>query len=331
MPTSFSPPGVLHEPVTHRRAFSVLGLAALLTTVFVVGHLPFISGTMDGIDSANFILAVDRYDPGSHQPHPPGFPVHVALGRVVNSAFQALAPAGPEGEFGSVGARLRMWSVICGALAIFSLIWIATGLGASAWRGALVAALAATCPLFWITAMRPLSDVPGLFFAILSQALALAASNAANKDDAGSRIGVEWRLLPAAAIAGLAVGVRVQTALLTMPLLALVTVGIARRSGPAVIARVSVAVLSGVLVWAVPMIGAVGGPAEYVRLLTTVASVDLEGVELLATHPSLRLLARALVRTLIVPWGSGALGWVAVGLAVLGALRLARHNRRALG
>ena len=63
---------------------------------------------------------------------------------------------------------------------------------------------------------------------------------------------LECRLLGAAVIAGLAVGVRVQTALLTMPLLALVTLCLARRRGPAIVAQVSLGVISGLLAWAVP-------------------------------------------------------------------------------
>ena len=340
MPTSFLPRPVLpHAADENRRMRVVVAFAAMLTTAFVVGHVPFIPGTLDDVDSTNFVLAVDRYDPGAHQPHPPGFPVHVALGRVVNSVFQTFSPTGAESDLGSVAASLRMWSVICGALAVFSLMWIATGLGATPSRSALVAALTATCPLFWVTAMRPLSDLPGLCFSMLSQGLALAAYNemapraveTTGPADKRSRIRLEYRLLGAAVIAGLAVGVRVQTALLTMPLLALVTLLFARHRGPAIIAQVSLAVMGGVLAWAVPLIGVVGGPAEYLRLMTTAAAHDVQGVEMLATHPGPRLLALALFRTFIVPWGSDVLGWSAFGLAALGAFRLARHNRQALG
>ncbi len=340
MPTSFPPDHVLrHAPAEGHHVPAVVMFAAVLTVAFVAGHVPFIPGTRDGIDSANFVLAVDRYDPGSHQPHPPGFPVHVALGRVVNSVYRALAPEGSQVETPTAAASLRMWSVVSGALAVLALMWIATGLGVSASRAWLVGALAATCPLFWITAMRPLSDVPGLFFSMVSQALALAAYNqgAARAPDTigpagrGSRLPLDYRLLGAATIAGVAVGLRVQTALLTLPLLALVTLVHVRRSGLAAILHVLLAVMVGLLVWAVPMMATVGGPGEYLRLLTTVSADDMQGVEMVATHPSPRLLVLALLRTFIVPWGSPLLGWSAFALAALGALMLAKHNRRALG
>ena len=310
-------------------------LASLLIAAFVAGHVPFIAATSDGIDSANFTLAVSHYDPALHQPHPPGFPLHVAIGRLVAQAYQTLAPAASEGEIAAAG--LRMWSVISGALAVLSLTWIAAALGASAPRGVLVSALAATCPLFWITAMRPLSDVPGLCFSLLSQALALAAYDRRGREPAKTAseassvsVSVNYRLLGAAVVAGLAVGVRVQTALLTLPLLLFVTLIEARRGRLSAVVHIPVAIACGMLAWAVPMMLAVGGPNEYLRLLTTVAVDDIQGVDMIATNPSARLLALALLRTFIIPWNSPVLGWCMFGLAAVGAFVLAHENRRAL-
>ena len=315
---------------------AIVGIVGLLAAAFVAAHVPFVSQTLDGIDSANFTLAVDRYDPRLHQPHPPGFPVHVALGRLVNSTYRMLVPDAAAME--AAATSLRMWSVFSGGLAVVSITWVALGLGVSAWRAFLVAAFAATCPLFWITAMRPLSDVPGLLFAVLAQALTLAAYNhglARTRIETASEMRQWWarlqyRWLAAALVAGVAVGVRVQTALLTAPLLALLTVLHARRAGPAVVLQVIGAFTVGVLAWAVPMIATLGGPSEYLRLLTTVAVDDVQGVEMFATHPTPRLLALALVRTFIVPWRSPVLGWVALALAGCGAVALARYRPRAL-
>jgi hypothetical protein len=324
-------------PRVAARGVAGLLLPSLLMAAFVIGHAPYIATTLDGIDSANFTLAVDRYDPGLHQPHPPGFPLHVAIGRLVTQAYQTLGAA--SGDAGTAAAGLRIWSVISGALAVLSLMWIAAMLGASASRGVLVAALAATCPLFWITAMRPLSDVPGLCFSLLSQALALSAYDRRLRESAAAaafersavRAVVNDRLLKAGVVAGLAVGIRVQTAVLTLPLLLFVTLIEARRGRRSVVVRMPIAIACGMLAWAVPMILAVGGTSEYVRLLTTVAVDDIQGVDMIATNPSARLLAMALFRTFIIPWNSPVLGWCAFGLAAVGAWTLARGNRRALG
>ncbi|MGH9386560.1 MAG: hypothetical protein ACRD2N_19990 [Vicinamibacterales bacterium] len=312
-------------------------LVAVLTTVFVAGHVLLIPETPDGIDSANFIMAVDGYNPRLHQPHPPGFPVHVALGRLVTSAYRVFTPG--VDDTGTAAASLRIWSVICGTLAIFAVMWVALGLGVSASRATLVTALAISCPLFWVTAMRPLSDVPGLLFATTSQALSLAAYNngaAARAKEAVPAVlssfgRLEYRWLAAAFVAGVAVGLRVQTALLTVPLLTVVTLLHARRAGVAIIPQVLGALVVGVLAWLVPMTTSIGGAAEYLRLITTVASDDVQGVEMLATSPTLRLFAFALMRTFIIPWGSYALGWSAFVFTVLGAIALAKRDRRALG
>ena len=304
---------------------AALVLAGVLAIGFAAGHLAFMPGTRDGIDSANFVLAVDDYSPQAHQPHPPGFPVHVALGRVVTSVYRAIAPTGTGHEAAAV-LSLRLWSVVSGVLAILALLSVAAGLGASPPRAALVAALAATCPLFWITAMRPLSDLPGLLFALLSQALALAAHSRSTQPGRGAAM----RLVGAALIAGIAVGVRLQTALLTVPVLMLVIVLRGRRRAHAgVMAPALLAFGLGLAVWGIPMLVTVGGPSEYLRLLTTVAVDDVQGVEMVATHPGLRLLAQALVRTFIVPWGPAMLGYLAFGLSVLGGLALLKRNRRA--
>jgi hypothetical protein len=337
VPTSFPAAGALrtaHAGLNHVSVASLL--AATLVTAFVAGHVPFVRDTLDGIDSANFVLAVDRYDPGQHQPHPPGYPVHVALGRLVNTAIKAFTPEGSLGEWAAPAASLRIWSVLSGALAVSSLMWIAIELGAPVTRAWLVAALAAACPLFWITAMRPLSDVPGLSLALISQALALAADNhrraqrAAAFDSHVTDGRANYLLVAAGLLAGIAVGVRLQTALLTLPLLALVTGLRVWHGDRRAIALVPSAVAVGVLVWGLPMMSAVGGIGEYFRLVTTIAADDVQGVDMLATRPSPRLLALALFRTFIVPWGSPVLGAAVLGLAALGALALVRHNRRVL-
>ena len=293
---------------------------ASLAVIFIAGHLPLMRETLDGIDSTNFVLAVDGYDPRLHQPHPPGFPVHVALGRVVTAAYRAIFSAD---EIGTAATSLRLWSALSGSLTVVAMMWVALGVGLSRWRSAIATALLTVCPLFWMTAMRPLSDVPGLLFAMLSQALLFAASTA------GASRQSWW--LAAAFAAGIAAGVRVQTMLLTLPLLALLAALHLRRSGVRPIALIVVAFVVGVLVWAVPLVISLGGPQEYVRLLTTVAADDVDGVELLATDFTPRLIALALTRTFLVPWGSILIGAVVIVAALAGAMNLIRHERRVLG
>src|SRR6185295_18991520 len=66
--------------------------------------------------------------------------------------------------------------------------------------------LGVTSPLYWFTAARPLSDMPGLAAALAVQALTLGATTTHG-------------LCVAAFSAGLATGIRSQVAWLTVPLL----------------------------------------------------------------------------------------------------------------
>ena len=297
-----------HWLETHRARVLLMALAGVLAAIFVAGHVRLVPETLDGIDSTNFMLAVDGYNPRLHQPHPPGFPVHVALGRVVTSAYRAVIAE--EHEIGTAAASLRIWSVISGGLTIVVMMWLATEIGIAAWRAAIATALVMLCPLFWITAMRPLSDVPGLLFATTAQALALCAFNRRQN----------WLWVAAAFVAGLTVGVRVQTTLLTLPVFGVLVVLHIKRAGVRIVPAVLLALLAGLLVWAIPLALTLGGPGEYFRLLTTVAADDVQGVEMLTTQFSPRLLAAALIRTFVVPWGSVPVGAVVVGLAVAGAI-----------
>src|SRR5688500_13108136 len=72
-------------------------IAAVVTALFIAGHAPLIPSTPDGIDSANFTLAIEQYDPRLHQPHPPGYPVHVALARLVSDVYRVLPSTGADG------------------------------------------------------------------------------------------------------------------------------------------------------------------------------------------------------------------------------------------
>ena len=39
------------------------------------------------LDSVNFALALQRFDPAVHQPHPPGYFLYVCLGKLSNAIF----------------------------------------------------------------------------------------------------------------------------------------------------------------------------------------------------------------------------------------------------
>jgi hypothetical protein len=285
------------------------GLAAL-AVLFLLAHLFHLPPALEDIDSVNFALGVRDFDVARHQPHPPGYPVFIALGKISTAVLRALPVTSPESK------ALALPGVLAGAL----LIPLLFGLFRRLADGAAVAwwAMAVTvcAPLFWFTALRPLSDMTGLALAIAAQWLLLSAWL---DDTPASR----WTLWAGAALTGLAAGVRVQTLMLTAPLLILVLLWpwsrlTIRHRGFAFNAAVL-----GALVWAVPLVTANGGLGGYLAALGTQAGEDFSGVVMLWTTRQARVAVDAVLNTFIWPWRDLWLGAPVLIAAAIGAVRLA--------
>ncbi len=289
----------------------------LLAAAYLIAHLVSLAPALEDIDSINFALGLRDFSPIEHQPHPPGYPVYIAAGKLSLAAVNVLRP-----ELGPVAAEalaLSLWSALAGALALV-LAWRVFGLlatdaqdGMRARRVRLWATvLLASCPLFWMTGVRPISDMPGLAIALAAQALLLAG-----------------RLGAGAFVAGLALGIRTQTLWLTAPLLGF---ELLKRRGsttgrPGISAAMFVA---GALCWAVPLVVATGGIEAYLGVLGTQAGEDFAFVDMLWANPTPRRLAFGLMHTLVMPWVTTLLAAVMVTLAVLGGLVLLVRDRRLL-
>jgi hypothetical protein len=130
-------------------------------------------------------------------------------------------------------------------------------------------------------------------------------------------------------LAGLAIGVRSQTAALTLPLLALAiaapSTGVTRGRRR----RALAAAAGGVLLWAVPLLVASGGPEAYLAALSGQAEEDFAGTSMLWTLPNPRAVADALTYSFLWPWGGVIAGGIVLALAAAGAIRLGWCDRRA--
>ena len=173
-----------------------------------------------------------------------------------------------------------------------------------------------TCPLYWITAARPLSDAAGLAAALGVQALIVAAPSLN-------------ALAVAAAYAGFALGLRSQVAWLTLPILALAIARRRRGERAAGVLRVSAAYVAGALVWAIPLL-IISGPMTYLRTFWNQGAEDLGGVAMLATTHTVSLLVHTLQDQLIAPWGYWQTGAVVIAFAMLGLVHLLWRDRFAL-
>src|SRR5207237_8433029 len=126
----------------------------------------FLPASLEDLDAINFALGLRQFDVAHHQPHPPGYPVYIAVGRLARAAM------------GDEARALGAVSGVAGAFGLLALIALFDRIGprlAPRWTLA-AALLTVTSPLYWVTAGRPLSDVAGLAAALAIQALALAAA-----------------------------------------------------------------------------------------------------------------------------------------------------------
>jgi hypothetical protein len=327
--------------VTTPRALAALAL------VFAGLHLPFLAPSLTDIDGVNFALGVRDFDIAAHRPHPPGYPVYIALGKAAVAVADLI---GADIPLSTLEARsLAMLSLISGLLAIGILYAMFASLRAgpearlrTAWRSLDVEALAATaitvtCPLFWYLASRPMSDLPGLALASAAQAaLLLAWWRQRPAPDGDRRLTREMTaasgrmIVIGAFLSALSIGVRSQTTWLTVPLLMLVLFDRIGRGVAGALIGAATMFVAGGLVWGVPLLVASGGLDAYLAALGSQAGEDFTSGEMLYTDRSARLAAFALLRTFVTPWDSPVLGAAVLACAALGAVQLLLRDRRTL-
>jgi len=296
-----------------------------IAAAYLVAHLPFLAPSLEDIDSINFALGLRDFDVAQHQPHPPGSPVYIAFGRalliLVSGAWPSLSQTAAE------ALTLGIWSAVAAAVAIVVVAGMFGALDAGAPEGQpsharrtglWAAALLAVCPLFWVSGLRPMSDLPGLAVALVAQALILQGR------------GDRHRLIYGALLSGLAAGIRVQTACLTVPLLGFALVRQRSAGARWILTRPIAALGAGSLVWAVPLVADSGGVAGYLRALGAQAGEDFGWVNMLWLEPTPRRLAFGLYETFIMPWGSLPLAAAIAAAASVGAFVMVLRERRAL-
>jgi hypothetical protein len=89
---------------------------------WLLAHLPFLAPALEDIDSMNFALGLHHYDPALHQPHPPGYPVFIAAGRVALAMIHRVAPG--LSYVRADALALAIWSAIGGTLAIVAAAYL---------------------------------------------------------------------------------------------------------------------------------------------------------------------------------------------------------------
>jgi MFS family permease len=234
-------------PPAHTDA-RVLRRVALAAAAAVVTRVPFAARRLWDHDSVQFALGVEKYDLAAHHPHPPGYPLYIAV-------LKLLAMLGVDSLHGMVALSI-LASALGAALIVPLTARLASADGARAVRaGALAAALYVFNPLLWFYGELP------LVYAVeggMTVGLAYAALRMA--DGRGP-------FLAACAAFALAGGVRPSTLVLLLPLFLLGAWHAWRRGAAAGTMAAGAALGAAVgLAWLVPLLVAAGGLAAYRRI-----------------------------------------------------------------
>ncbi|MFL6237818.1 MAG: glycosyltransferase family 39 protein [Thermoanaerobaculia bacterium] len=286
-----------------RRLASPAALAGFAVVALVRAFT--LPGSLWEMDEILFARAVVRFDPLSHRPHPPGYPLVVGLGKLLNLVFHD--PFTSLVALSVISSLVGYWAMV----AAFRRIAGGPGAERIAVAGAVLFQLS---PAMLVQGPLPMSDPPALMFL----ALALAAG-AVLRDGGGL-----WSALGLGAAASAAVGCRPQLALVVLPVLAVAlwqTPGW-RRRGEVVAAFTLVSLL-----WLVPLIVATQGFHSFLIYQSKQASY-------VATHDATAARGGT-PRSLLVkrfvthPWGRKAIALPVLALALAGAGDLARRWRTA--
>ena len=284
------------------------GVLALVATIFLSLHLPFLPSDPASIDSVNFLLGLEDYSVANHRPHPPGAPVFIALGKLSSHMF---APFSVDDPTQSGVRALAIWGILLGAFAAIPLFVVFRGLEGNDRRALAATALTLSCPLLWFSASRPMSDVAGLAAALLVQALLVVVLRRSGDDARSARV-----LRFAAFGAGLVIGIRVQTVWLTLPML--VCAATYARLPRRALINIGLAFSIGLLVWLAPLVAVSNGPTRYLAAFGAQASDDWSGAAILATNFSLEQGFQAVIHTFAYPWTDMLLAAIVLALALTG-------------
>lgn len=195
--------------------------------ILLLTRIMFLSPWLEDWDSVQFALALHNYSLVDHQPHPPGYPIYVALGKILNSIIS------------NDNLSFTILSSVLGALTTILFYLLVKNITGRTYLALSSTILFSVTPIHWVLSEVALTNVPGTFFTVLTALLLYKGKESPRFLYAGSLFG------------GLTLGVRFAEYSIVGALLILVL--IYRRSFSA--ALKSIILFSfGLLLWLVPLI-----------------------------------------------------------------------------
>jgi hypothetical protein len=257
--------GARAHVIRHGDTWIAGGLAALT----LVSRWPYRARMLYNWDAVQFALALREFDVAKHQPHPPGYLLYVALGRLLNASL------------GDPNMAYVTLAMLFSAATTFTVYWLARALYDRV-TAAAAAALLAVSPLFWFYGSVGLTYAGEAFGAVLVAWFAWGALQ-----------GKPGQLYAGALALGLVGGIRPSVLVLLFPLWLACGINSALASRRPMVAaqleqrgirrlgRIGLGLLvmgGAVLTWLLPMLWLTGGLEAYLR-----ASSQLYGSVVLPT------------------------------------------------
>lgn len=285
------------DPMTRTR----VALLVILAIVFAVLRIWARARSPWDWDEALFSLSLHDFDVVRHNPHPPGFPLYVALGRAaalfVHGEFEALRAVNL-----AVGVLLFPVGYLFGREVGFG---FTTSVG-----GAMILCAAPNVLLFGAGGF---SDVPSLLFSLAAAALLLRGRSSPRAFFLGM------------ALAGAASSIRIQNVMICAAPMLLAIVPCWRASRRAVAGGLAIAVAIVVASYggAVVATGSLDGYIDAVRVHADyIASVDSW------RGPDRAPLAEVAEQVFVRPFRAASLPGIVSALALLAVIDLAVHRHR---
>jgi Dolichyl-phosphate-mannose-protein mannosyltransferase len=257
-------------------------LAGALGALTVLSRLPYRARMLYNWDAVQFALALREYDVVKHQPHPPGYILYVALGRLVNAWLHDETAA-----YVLLAVAFSGLTTVVVYLLARDVYGRATALAA--------ASVLAVSPLFWFYGSVGLTYAGEALFA---SGVAYSAFRALDGSEADA-----WL---SAAYLALAAGMRQSLLLLLLPMWLLACALGVRRARTIPIGLVVLGAIT--LAWFVPMIALTGGLARYIAASAYLADlVVLPTTVVLSPFDTTLRMSRYLLESVLVGLGPLAL------------------------
>lgn len=228
--------------VSNPNGFSIWA-PLLVAVATLASRVPLRSHQLFDWDAVQFALGLKHFDIRVHQPHPPGYPVFIVLGRAAYALF------------GDANTALVSLSIAFTLGSLLLIYWLSRRMFNSDTTAFIASAVWATSPLVWFY-----GEVASIYTASAFASLLIAATS--------------WNLfsrpdLIAAVLSGLsfaiASGLRPDQVILMLPIWVFPFI-MERRTRRYFVPSAAI-LASGYLSWYVPLVRTVGGAGEYSRIL----------------------------------------------------------------